>query len=152
VIDFCPYGYDERQYCSPGFNLPVGCFMRSQHGMFPQYHTSGDNLDFIRPEFLGDSFAKICEIVQVLEANRFCVNQNPKCEPRLGKRGLYGGTGGERVGTFDEMALLWVLNFSDGRHDLLSIAERAGMAFCKIRAAAAELERAGLIKTANTEL
>jgi aminopeptidase-like protein len=146
VNEFYPYGYDERQYCSPGFNLPVGVFMRSQHGTFPQYHTSADDLDFIRPEFLGSSFAAVWEVVQVLEGNCVCLNQNPKCEPRLGKHGLYGETGGQRADAFDEMALLWVLNFSDGRHDILSIAERARMPFGKIRSAAEALIEAGLLK------
>ena len=113
-MDFFPYGYDERQYCSPGFNLAVGCFMRSQHGTFPEYHTSGDNLSFIKADHLARSFDRIWQIIEVLEKNRTCVNTNPKCEPRLGKRGLYGTTGGARQGEFDELALLWVLNLSDG--------------------------------------
>jgi len=148
VMDFFPYGYDERQYCSPGFNLAVGCFMRSQHGTFPEYHTSGDNLSFIKPEYLADSFGKIWQIIDVLEKNRIYVNTNPKCEPRLGKRGLYGTVGGARQGEFDELALLWVLNLSDGTNDLLSIAERAGMPFGKISDAAAALSRCALLKDA----
>jgi aminopeptidase-like protein len=148
VLDFIPYGYDERQYCSPGFNLAVGCLMRSQNGTFPEYHTSADNLDFIRPEFLGDSFAKVLAAVEVLEHNRVWVNQNPKCEPRLGKRGLYNAVGGTRAGAFNEMALLWVLNLADGLHDLLAIAERAQMDFATIRRAAEALAGAGLLKEA----
>ena len=146
VVDFLPYGYDERQYCSPGFNLPVGCFMRSQNGTFPEYHTSADSLEFIRPEFLADSFAKVAAVVDALEGNARFRNLNPKCEPRLGSRGLYGGTGGTRTGAFDELALLWVLNLSDGGHDLLSIAERAAMPFEKVHAAAVALEQAGLLQ------
>jgi aminopeptidase-like protein len=146
VIDFFPYGYDERQYCSPGFNLAVGCFMRSQHGTFSEYHTSADNLSFIKPPHLADSFDKIWQIVTVLEKNRVYVNTSPKCEPRLGKRGLYGGVGGARQGDFDELALLWVLNLADGNHDLLTIAERAGMAFGKISNAAEALARCGLLE------
>ncbi len=149
VMDFFPYGYDERQYCSPGFNLAVGCFMRSQHGTFPEYHTSGDNLSFIKAEYLARSFDRIWQIIEVLEKNRTCVNTNPKCEPRLGKRGLYGTTGGARQGEFDELALLWVLNLSDGTNDLLTIAERAGMAFGKISDAAAALSRCGLLQEAG---
>ncbi|MBI3881240.1 MAG: DUF4910 domain-containing protein [Verrucomicrobia bacterium] len=146
AVDFIPYGYDERQYCSPGFNLAVGCLLRSQNGTFPEYHTSADNLDFIQPRFLGDSFAKVLSIIEVLEKNRVWVNQNPKCEPRLGKRGLYNAVGGTRTGAFNEMALLWVLNFSDGEHDLLSIAERSGLAFSEIARAAEMLAGAGLLK------
>lgn len=146
VIEFFPYGYDERQYCSPGFDLPVGCLMRSQHGTFPEYHTSADNLAFIEPSALGRSFAKVIELVHVLEQNHHYVNQNPKCEPRLGKHGLYGGIGGTRRAGFSELGLLWVLNLSDGQHDLLAIAERSGIPFREIAAAADALVACGLLK------
>jgi aminopeptidase-like protein len=146
LIDFHPYGYDERQYCSPGFNLPVGCLMRSQHGKFPEYHTSADNLSFIQPQYLGDSFVKAWAVIQLLEKNRTYVNQNPKCEPRLGKRGLYSGVGGAREGAFSELALLWVLNLSDGEHDLLAIAERSCMSFGEISSAASALQCCGLLE------
>jgi aminopeptidase-like protein len=146
VIDFHPYGYDERQYCSPGFNLPVGCLMRSHYGKFPEYHTSADNLSFIQPQYLGDSFARAWAVIQLLEKNRTYVNQNPKCEPRLGKRGLYSGVGGAREGTFSELALLWVLNLSDGEHDLLAIAERSCMNFGEISSATSALQRCGLLE------
>ncbi|HSS99077.1 MAG TPA: DUF4910 domain-containing protein, partial [Terriglobales bacterium] len=105
VIDFFPYGYDERQYCSPGFNLPIGCMMRSQHGQFPQYHTSGDNLDFVRPEALADSLAKCRATIDVIEQNRVYINKNPKCEPQLGKRGLFVGLGSTEERRQREMAL-----------------------------------------------
>jgi aminopeptidase-like protein len=146
IIDFFPYGYDERQYCSPGFNLAVGCFMRSQHGTFPEYHTSADDLSFIQPEQLADSLEIVWKILETLENNRTFSNTNPKCEPRLGKRGLYGGVGGTRHGAFDELALLWVLNLSDGTHDLLTIAERAGMHFPEIERAAEALHACGLLE------
>lgn len=146
VVDFHPYGYDERQFCSPGINLPVGCLMRSVHGTFPEYHTSADNLDFIRPAHLADSLNKTIEAFDVLEKNATFNNLKPMCEPRLGKYGLYGGGGGQRVGDFDELALLWVLNQSDGSNDLLSIAERSGMKFSKIQGAADALEKAGLLQ------
>jgi aminopeptidase-like protein len=145
IIDFIPYGYDERQYCSPGFNLAVGCLMRSQNGTFPEYHTSADNLDFIQPRFLGESFAKVLSVIGVLERNRVWVNQNPKCEPRLGPRGLYPSVGGRGAGP-DQLALLWVLNLSDGEHDLLSIAERSGIPFDEIAFAADALQGCGLLK------
>ncbi|HXG47285.1 MAG TPA: DUF4910 domain-containing protein [Methylomirabilota bacterium] len=145
ILDFVPYGYDERQYCSPGFNLPVGCLTRTPNGRFPEYHTSADNLDLVRPEALADSLARLVDIVRVLEANRVYVNKSPYGEPRLGPRGLYGSTGGDKGAVFDEMALLWVLNLSDGRHDLLAIADRAGLPFEKIAAAARALVSAGLL-------
>lgn len=152
VIEFFPYGYDERQYCSPGFDLAVGCLMRSQHGTFPEYHTSADNLTFIQPSSLERSFTRLLEVVHVLEQNHFFINQNPKCEPRLGKYGLYGGMGGDRRGDFGELALLWVLNLSDGQHDLLAIAERSGIRFGEIAAAAEALVMCGLLKPRDTEV
>lgn len=145
ALEFIPWGYDERQYCSPGFNLAVGCLMRSQNGTFPEYHTSADDLDFIKPRFLGDSFAKVLSAIEVLEKNRIWVNQSPKCEPRLGKRGLYPSVGGLGAGV-EQLAMLWVLNLSDGGHDLLSIAERAGLPFATISKAADALERVKLLK------
>jgi aminopeptidase-like protein len=150
VADFHPYGYDERQYCSPGINLPVGCLMRSPHGTFPEYHTSADNLDFIKPESLADTLTKALEAFEVLEHNACFVNLKPMCEPRLGKYGLYGGGGGQRTGDFDELALLWVLNQSDGGNDLLAIAEKSGMRFRKILVAAEALEQAGLLRRENS--
>jgi aminopeptidase-like protein len=145
VLDFSPYGYDERQFGSPGFNLPVGCLMRTPNGQFPQYHTSADNLDFVQPSLLAESFSLACEIVSLLENNVIYTNQNPKCEPQLGKRGLYRKIGGVEGGV-DELALLWVLNLSDGQHSLLDIAERSGYGFETIKHAADSLVDHHLLK------
>ena len=145
IIDFSPYGYDERQYCSPGFNLPVGVMMRSRHGEFPEYHTSADNLAFVRPEALRDSLSKVRDVIEVLEHNRAYVNLSPKGEPQLGRRGLYGMVGGENKKDW-EMAVLWVLNLSDGDSNLLDIAERSGLPFSVIHSAADALMRCDLLK------
>jgi aminopeptidase-like protein len=144
VLEFSPYGYDERQYCSPGFNLPVGCLMRSVWGTFPEYHTSADNLDFIRPEQLAQSLRVCASIFDVLENNRSYLNQNPCCEPQLGKRNLYRSSGGDSVGV-EINARLWVLNFSDGEHSLLDIAGRSGLPFSAICDAAKLLRENGLL-------
>jgi aminopeptidase-like protein len=146
ILEFKPYGYDERQFCSPGFNLPVGCFMRTPNGCYPEYHTSADNLELVRPECLANSFGNVRSILAVLEGNGFWLNQNPKCEPQLGKRGLYKSLGGTQDSKSLEMALLWVLNLSDGDSDLLGIAERAGLKFETVKAAADLLERNGLLQ------
>lgn len=146
VQEFSPFGYDERQFCSPGFNLPVGCLMRTPHGCFPQYHTSADDLDFVRPEYLGQSLERCRAILCILEDDRTLINLTPKCEPQLGKRGLYGSVGGAAGGRERETALLWVLNFSDGAHSLLDIAERSGLPFAAVDNAARDLERHGLLK------
>lgn len=146
VIDFFPYGYDERQYCSPGFNLAVGCFMKSPHGSFPEYHTSADNVEFVKPEYVYDSYAQCLSILEILENNQTYLNQNPKCEPRLGKRGLYRAVGGQAEEALDELAILWVLNLADGEHTLLDMAQRSGMAFNVINKAAKALLKHDLLK------
>jgi len=131
ILEFSPYGYDERQYCSPGFNLAVGCLMRSVWGTFPEYHTSADNLEFIGPLQLAESLRVCVAILDVLENNRRYVNTNPYCEPQLGRRNLYRSMGGEAIGA-EINARLWVLNLSDGEHSLLDIAERSGLPFASI--------------------
>ena len=145
ILDFSPYGYDERQYCSPGFNLPVGCLMRSVWGTFPEYHTSADNLDFIKPEKLAQSLRLCIAIFDALESNQTYLTRNPFCEPQLGKRNLYRSTGGDSIGA-EINARLWVLNQSDGEHSLLDIAERSGMPFAALRDAAELLRENGLLE------
>jgi aminopeptidase-like protein len=146
ICDFFPYGYDERQYCSPGFNLAVGSLTRTPHGRYPEYHTSADNLDFVRPECLVDTLEKYLLVLDLLEKNRRYRNLKPHGEPQLGKRGLYRPVGGQVDQRSREMALLWVLNFSDGEHSLLDIAERANMGFREIREAAKALVDCGLLE------
>jgi aminopeptidase-like protein len=148
VIPFEPYGYDERQLCSPGFNLPVGRLTRSVNDGYPQYHSSADNLDLIDAARLEQSLDACKQIVEVLETNRRYVNLAPKGEPRLGKRGLYGATGG-RSPADRERAMLWVLNQSDGSASLLDIAQRSGIGFSTIGAVAGELEQASLLKASE---
>ena len=146
IIDFFPYGYDERQYCSPGFDLPVGCFMRAPHGQYPEYHSSADNLGFVKAESLVQSYGRCLEVLELLEGNRAYMNQNPKCEPQLGRRGLYRAVAGQQEKQWTELALFWVLNASDGHHTLLDIAERADLPFRKIQSAADALLEVGLLK------
>jgi aminopeptidase-like protein len=145
LLEFSPYGYDERQYCSPGFNLAVGCLMRSVWGSFPEYHTSADNLDFIRPQYLAESLRVCTAIVDVLEKNRRYRNLSPFCEPQLGRRGLYERSHSNTLEE-DINARLWVLNQSDGEHSLLDIAERSGLAFQTIDDAAEVLVKGGLLE------
>ena len=136
VRDFTPYGYDERQYCSPGFDLPVGSLTRTPHGDYPEYHTSADDLNFVKPVHLADSLSIYLDVMEILESNSVYVNLCPKCEPQLGKRGLYRALGGLPDAGNIEMALLWMLNLSDGKHSLLDIADRSAMTFRQLRDAA----------------
>jgi aminopeptidase-like protein len=146
--DFTPYGYDERQYCSPGFDLPVGCLSRTPYGEYPEYHTSADDLGFIRADRLVDALRCSLEVLDVIEANDVYVNLSPYGEPQLGKRGLYGHVGGGHARA-DELALLWVLNLADGTRTLLEIAERSQLAFDIVARAADALCASGLLARAE---
>lgn len=144
VLDFNPYGYDERQFCSPGFNLPMGRLSRAEYGTYPEYHTSADDLSFISENALNASWTAIMRILAVLETNRRHRNLAPYGEPQLGRRGLYDA-GDQGQGADMRMALLWVLNLSDGGHSLLDIAARSGLPYEIIRVCAERLRNAGLL-------
>lgn len=146
IIDFFPYGYDERQYCSPGFNLPVGCLMRTPHGEYPEYHTSGDNLNFVKPECLVESLSIYFKIVDLLENNKKYLNKYPKCEPQLGKRGIYTKIGAKTDSQAKQLAMLWVLNMSDSQHSLLDISNKSEIEFGTINEAANLLLENGLLE------
>jgi aminopeptidase-like protein len=149
VVGWEPWGGDERQFCSPGFNLPVGCLMRTPHGGFPGYHTSADGLDRIRPESLAAAVRVCLDAVEILETNRTCRNLSPYGEPQLGRRGLYRSSGGAVSSPDDERALLWVLNLSDGGASLLDIAAQSGLAYPIVARAAQRLEQADLLAVAR---
>ena len=146
VIDFVPYGYDERQFCSPGIDLPLGRLTRTPNACYPEYHTSADNLEFVRPEYLAESFETCRAVLRVLEHDVRYLNLNPKGEPQLGRRGLYGKTSADRDVAQRDLAVLWVLNLSDGRYTLLDIADRAGLPFHVVSGAANDLVEAGLLR------
>lgn len=149
--EFSPYGYDERQYCSPGIDLPVGCFTRTPHGRYPEYHTSADDLGFVQAESLAGSLECLAAVIYVLESEEMLVNLHPKGEPQLGRRGLYGSVGGRSDTKVDQLALLWVLNLSDGRHSLLDIAERSGISMDQLRGAADALLSHDLLARARPQ-
>lgn len=117
--NFTPYGYDERQFCSPGINLPMGTLMRTPNKQFAEYHTSADNLSFISGESLKESLNLFKDIVNLIENNQKYINLFPKGEPQLGRRGIYNSIAGNISEI--EYALLWILNYSDGQHDLIDI-------------------------------
>ncbi len=150
IRDFDPYGYDERQFCSPGIDLSLGRLSRAPNGEYPEYHSSADNVDLISGDALQESLQVCMDIGHALEQN--CVYQNllPKCEPQLGKRGLYRNTGGDNPQE-REHAMLWVLNLSDGSNSLLDIAARSGLPLEVIVRAAKDLREAELIGEIGTK-
>lgn len=146
VVEFSPYGYDERQFCSPGFNLGVGSLTRTPYAGYPEYHTSADNPDFVSAEAMEDTLAVCLQAFSVLDRDRRYVNTSPYGEPQLGKRGLYDSLGGRSDAKQAQLAMLWVLNLSDGEHSLLDVAERSGLPFDAVADAARALQGAGLLK------
>ncbi|MFH9736585.1 DUF4910 domain-containing protein [Streptomyces roseolus] len=146
LVDFTPYGYDERQYCSPGFDLGVGSLSRTPYGGYPEYHTSADDVDFVSPEAMEDTLSVCREAFAVLDRNRRYVNLSPYGEPQLGRRGLYDSLGGRSDAKQAQLAMLWVLSLSDGGPSLLDVAERSGLPFDAVATAAEALRDAGLIK------
>jgi aminopeptidase-like protein len=146
VRPWSPYGGDERQFCSPGFDLPFGALSRTPADEFPEYHSSADALDLVRPAALADSFRAALAIVDAVERNQTLVNASPYGEPQLGRRGLYRSVGG---GSSEEAALLWVLSLSDGRASLLDVAARSGLPFDAVRSAADALVDVELLRPAQ---
>ena len=167
VVEFFPWGSDERQFCSPGFNLPVGSLIRTMYDKFPEYHTSGDNLDFMNKNSLKESFEKYFLIISELEKNfgikKIHVNEkrekirsdkesyflatNPKCEPQLGKYNVYKNFGGQYEESKKELknAIFWILNYSDGIHSLEDIARKSKLDLDLIKKTSSLLESKKLI-------
>ena len=155
IVDFFPTGSDERQFCSPGIDLNVGSLMRTPYGEFSEYHTSLDDLKFIEKDALSDSLEKYHEIILEVdktmnninpEDNNVYVNQISKCEPQLGKRGIYQAIGGQKNESVNDLALLWILNQSNGENSLLDISIKANIPFETILQNAKILEKFSLIK------
>ena len=146
IIDFFPGGSDERQYCSPGFNLPVGSLMRTMYKAYEEYHTSADNKDFISFEAMEKSIEKYLEIINLIEKNTKYINQYPLCEPQLGKRGLYPTLGSQKEKSEFVNAMRWILNFSDGNHDLISISQKSKIPLRKLYPVVEELINKKIIR------
>lgn len=142
VEDWHPWGGDERQLCAPGFDLPVGTLSRSNHGTYPEYHSSDDDLELVTPEALEGSLRALLELLDAADANAYATSLAPYGEPRLGARGLYPGASPEE----EQKHLFWVLSLADGAHTLLDVAAASGVPFRSIHAAARRLEEHGLVR------
>ena len=145
AIDWYPYGYDERQFNSPGFDLPIGRLSRTMHGTYPEYHTSGDDLTFVDAGRILEAVTVVTELFDVLEGGLVPRNLAPFGEPQLGRRDLYRSTGGALDAKSVEMAYLWLLSLADGDTDVVEIAARSGLPLPTVVAAATDLRRAELL-------
>jgi len=150
IVDFFPSGSDERQYCSPGFNLPVGSLMRTMYGTYPEYHTSADNKDYISFETMEKSVQKYLNVIELIEKNEKYINKMPYCEPQLGKRGLYPTLGSQK-GTQDFVkAMMWILNLSDGTNDLITISEKSKISVKDLMPVVDKLIQNGILENEET--
>ena len=169
IIDFFPWGSDERQYCSPGFDLPIGSLTRTMYGKYPEYHTSLDDKEFISFPAMIETiklYAKVCSFLEKNEKNindnmhmqkktgksskKNCIyiNKKPWGEPQLGKYGLYPTLSNmnDAVDVEKINAIRWILSYSDGKHGLLDIANLSKIPFKTILNAAKKCEEKKLIE------
>jgi aminopeptidase-like protein len=145
VSAFAPWGYDERQFGSPGFALPVGRLTRSAEEGYPEYHTSADNLELVSATALAAALSATRDIVEILESNHRYRNLAPHGEPQLGRRGIYRDTGGAASPEL-QRALLWVLSLSDGDHDMVEIYRRSALQYKTLLRAVELLTGSGLLE------
>jgi len=146
---FLDRGSDERQYCSPGVDLPVATIMRSKYGAYPEYHTSLDDLSLISPAGLSGGISAIAKAILAIETNgRY--RATVLGEPQLGRRGLYP-TLGTRDGNLVVRKLMGVLAYSDGKHDLLAIADLMGVPVWELSEVAQQLLAHELLADCDAE-
>jgi aminopeptidase-like protein len=146
LLDFFPWGSDERQYCSPGFDLPVGSLMRTMYTRYPEYHTSLDDKSFISFEALRESVALYLKVILGNEANRRYRTTVAHGEPMLGPRGLYPSLSTRKTSPQYVDRMMWIINFSDGRHDLCAIADKIGCSILDLIPIADALVEKGLLE------
>jgi aminopeptidase-like protein len=151
VLDFSPWGYDERQFCSPGIDLPVGRLTRSPNGEYAEYHTSADNLGLVAAQYLGESLKVYRDIIGCIDADQVYENLVPYGEPQLGRRGLYRKMGGFQDIEETKLAMLWMLNRSNGRRSMLDIAEQSGMPWSALEEAAQLLVEHDLLRVISED-
>ena len=137
-------GSDERQYCSPGIDLPVVGISRSKYGEYPEYHTSLDNLDYITPKGLAGSYLALLRMVEILEKNRN-FKTTTYCEPQLGKRGLYPSLS-HKGSTSNTKPMMNLISYCDGKRSLLEIAEIISVPFWELLEITEQLSTHGLLK------
>jgi len=152
--DFTKYTYldrgsDERQYCSPGIDLPIASVMRTKYGEYKEYHTSLDNLDYISQEGLFGAYEVLTKCIECIEKNKI-YKATTLCEPQMGRRNLRSTLGGGDIST-DVMLMSNILSYSDGCHDLLAMAEKFNVSIFEMFSSVDALVKEGLIELVQGE-
>lgn len=140
-------GSDERQYCSPGVDLPVASIMRTRYNSYPEYHTSLDDLHLVTPTGLEGAFTAYSKTIDLIE-NNHTYRATTLCEPQLGKRGLYP-TLSTRGAGYSVRGMTNVLAYADGTRDLIDLASYIGLNVDEALETAAKLVSAGLLSVVN---
>jgi len=143
-------GSDERQYCSPGVDLAVGSLMRTKYGEYPEYHTSLDNLDVISPDGLEGGLKMLQDAVKILESNNRW-EMKTKCEPQLGKRGLYPNTSTKTSGA-EIRNQMNVISYLDGKYDLMQVAEKCEITYLEVLRLIDLLQKVNLVRLVHDSL
>ena len=144
-------GSDERQYCSPGFDLPMGSLMRTMYTEYPQYHCSLDNKDIIDFGAMAETIDAYVDLFEIIEANRTWKNTVMFGEPQLSKRNLFRSLGSQIHSEERDNAIWWLLNLADGKHDLIDIAEKSGLDWRLLAEVAEMLNKSELLAPFEAE-
>lgn len=143
---FLDRGSDERQYCSPGIDLPICLMMRSKYGCYPEYHTSLDDLKLVTPAGLLGSYEMFQKAIECLELNER-LKTTILCEPQLGKRGLYP-TIGTKTSAAHVRDMMNFLVYADGKRTTLEIAEVINVPLWELTESIEKLKREGILREA----
>jgi len=148
-IDYVEYsfldrGSDERQYCSPGVDLPIATICRTKYGAYPEYHTSLDDLTVISPNGLYGGYDKLKKAIELLENNNY-YKVNVLCEPQLGKRGLYPTISTKTSGAIVKNMMNFIA-YADGNNDLIDIANIIGVQAEELFEIVEKMKKAELIE------
>lgn len=144
TYSFLDRGSDERQYCSPGIDLPVCSLMRTKYACYPEYHTSRDDLRLVTPAGLAGGYEVARMAIQCLEEN-FIPQRLTLCEPQLGKRNLYPTISTKTSGATVRKMMNFIA-YVDGKTDALGISEKIGVPFWELWETLRNLKQAGVIK------
>ena len=149
IYSYIDRNSDERQYCAPGVDIPMVCFSKSKPGEYVQYHTSADNMQFVSPTGFQESFDIMKSVITALEWN-YIYRSTTVCEPQLGRRGLTSTI--SQKGIYgDSLIIRHIFAFSDGKRDLIDIADIIGVPVINLIETVERMCSSGILKISNSK-